>query len=142
MATIKLLASHQTTNDSTTGRYYGVSRDGFCFGPHKNTWIPDRLQINIVRFVVRTVWILNFSEFFGFFLVIDVTAAAFRKLILGFRIKKTNNLVRDISAQFRSLSCTTSSKIAIFSKFFNRSTIVVLSLWILNSAWNLLAIAA
>ena len=55
MATIKLLASPQTTNDRTTGRYHGVSRDSFYFGPHKNTWIPDLLQINIARFVVCTV---------------------------------------------------------------------------------------
>jgi len=55
MAAIKLPGSPKTTYDRTTGRYHGVSRDGFYFSPHKNTWIPDLLQKNIARFVVCTV---------------------------------------------------------------------------------------
>jgi len=108
MATIKLLASPQTTNDRTIGRYYGVSRDGFYFGPHKNTWIPDQ-YCTFRRFYGSN---FNFCRVFWIaFCDRRNTTAAFRKL----------TLVCDIGAQFRSLSCTTSSKIAIFSKFFNQS---------------------
>jgi len=93
----------------------------------------------------RRLYGLNF-KFFRVFRVFSRdrrnTAAAFRKLILCFRIKKRTiwfvtsvlSLDRRVAQRAVRLPCSLNFLIVL--------EIVVLSMWILNSAWNLLAIAA